>query len=130
MASSFWRSATIASSARCARCSASPELAADPRFATNGDRVANRDVLRAKLLEALRQHPAREWASRLTDARVPAGVVNDIGQAFELARSLGLDPTVSITREDGGEVSLTSNPVRMSETPPQYRDAPPLMPER
>ena len=106
------------------------ELAADPRFATNGDRVANRDVLRAKLREALRQHPAREWASRLTDARVPAGVVNDIGQAFELARSLGLDPTVSITREDGGEVSLTSNPVRMSETPPQYRDAPPLMPER
>ena len=51
-------------------------------------------------------------------------MVNDIGQAFELARSLGLDPTVSIAREDGGEVSLTRNPVRMSETPSQLPRAP------
>jgi crotonobetainyl-CoA:carnitine CoA-transferase CaiB-like acyl-CoA transferase len=106
-----------------------PELVTDPRFATNGERVANREVLRAKLLEALRQRPAREWSRRLTEARVPAGVVNDIGQAFELARSLGLDPTVALTRDDGGEVSLPRNPVRMSETPPRYRSGPPPMPE-
>ncbi len=106
-----------------------PELASDPRFATNGDRVEHREALREALLAALRGRPAREWATRLTEARVPAGVVNDIGQAFELARSLGLDPTVSLAREDGGEVSLTRNPVRMSETPPSYRSAPPPMPE-
>ncbi len=106
------------------------ELAGDPRFTTNGDRVTNREVLRAKLLEALRREAAREWATRLTEARVPAGVVNDVGQAFELARSLGLDPTVSLAREDGGEVNLARNPVRMSETPPRYRSPPPLMPER
>jgi crotonobetainyl-CoA:carnitine CoA-transferase CaiB-like acyl-CoA transferase len=107
-----------------------PELAADARFATNGDRVANREVLRAKLLEALRRGSAREWARMLTEARVPAGVVNDIGEAFELARALGLHPTVSVRRDDGGEVSLASNPVRMSETPPRYRTAPPPLPQR
>ena len=106
-----------------------PKLASEPRFATNGDRVEHRDALREALQAALRRRPAREWATQLTEARVPAGVVNDIGQAFELARSLGLDPTVSLAREDGGAVSLTRNPVRMSETPPSYRSAPPPMPE-
>ena len=97
------------------------------RPTASASRTATRcvELLRA----ALRQRPAREWASRLTEARVPAGVVNDIGQAFALARSLGLDPTVSLAREDGGEVSLTRNPVRMSETPPSYRSAPPPLPD-
>ncbi|MGH2857480.1 MAG: CaiB/BaiF CoA transferase family protein, partial [Solirubrobacteraceae bacterium] len=49
-----------------------PDLAADPRFATNGDRVANRAALRERLVQLLAAAPAADWARRLTEARVPA----------------------------------------------------------
>jgi crotonobetainyl-CoA:carnitine CoA-transferase CaiB-like acyl-CoA transferase len=105
-----------------------PELATDARFEKNADRVRNREALRAELEQRLRERPAREWAKRLTNARVPAGVVNDVREAFSLAQSLGLAPTVSIPRDGGGAVTLTSNPVRLSRTPPSYRRAPPSLP--
>jgi crotonobetainyl-CoA:carnitine CoA-transferase CaiB-like acyl-CoA transferase len=105
-------------------------LAADPRFRTNPDRVANRVELRAELEKRLLQRGAAEWAAELTAASVPAGVVNDVAAAFELAASLGLEPTVSVPREDGTDVALTRNPIGLSETPPSYRSAPPELPDR
>ena len=105
-----------------------PELASDPRFADNKARVANRDAMRAALEERLAARPAADWAQTLTAARVPAGVVNDIGAAFELARGLGLEPVVSIAREDGTTIELVRNPIRLSATPASYRSAPPRFP--
>jgi crotonobetainyl-CoA:carnitine CoA-transferase CaiB-like acyl-CoA transferase len=105
-----------------------PELADDRRFRANADRVHNREALRQRLEAQLAQRPAREWAELLTEDRVPAGVVNDVRAAFGLAQSLGLEPTVAIARDDGGEVRLTSNPVRLSRTPASYRSAPPSLP--
>ena len=75
-----------------------PELAADERFATNPARVRHRDQLRAELTSLLAGRAAAEWAEVLTDARVPAGVVNDIAGAFALATTLGLEPIVSTFR--------------------------------
>lgn len=110
-----------------------PELAEDPRFATNGDRVAHRGNLRAELVERLATAPAAEWAERLTAVRVPAGQVNDVRGAFELAERLGLSPIVDVPRGDagdhGGAVALTRNPIGLSLTPPSYRSAPPRLPE-
>jgi crotonobetainyl-CoA:carnitine CoA-transferase CaiB-like acyl-CoA transferase len=106
-----------------------PELATDPRFATNADRVAHRAPLRAELERHLARRPAPDWAARLTEARVPAGVVNDIGAAFALATTLGLDPIVELAREDGSAVAVTRNPIGLSATPPTYRTAPPRLPE-
>ncbi|MGA2928176.1 MAG: CoA transferase [Solirubrobacteraceae bacterium] len=105
-----------------------PALAADPRFASNADRVGNRGALRDALLALLAARPAHEWSQRLTGARVPAGEVNDLRGAFALAQSLGLDPIVSLPRPDGPPVPLTRNPIGLSGTPPSYRSAPPAMP--
>jgi crotonobetainyl-CoA:carnitine CoA-transferase CaiB-like acyl-CoA transferase len=105
------------------------ELVDDPRFATNGDRVAHRDLLKHELLERLRTRPASEWARELTAVRVPAGVVNDLEGAFALAETLGLEPIVSMPAPDGSPVALTRNPIRLSRTPPSYRSAPPEMPD-
>jgi crotonobetainyl-CoA:carnitine CoA-transferase CaiB-like acyl-CoA transferase len=107
-----------------------PQLASDERFSSNPARVAHRHELRAELERRLSRSAAREWAERLTAARVPAGVVNDLADAFALAQSLGLDPTVSIPRGDGSQLRLTRNPISMSETPPEYRAAPPSLPRR
>jgi crotonobetainyl-CoA:carnitine CoA-transferase CaiB-like acyl-CoA transferase len=106
-----------------------PELAEDPRFARNEDRVGSREELRAELERRLLTRPAAEWSQRLTAVRVPAGVVNDVGGAFAFANSIGLEPTVEIPREDGGSVRLTRNPIRLSRTPPTYRTAPPTLPD-
>ena len=103
------------------------ELTEDPRFASNADRVANRAALITALESRLAPRAAAEWAAELTAARVPAGVVNDIAGAFHLAESLGLDPIVSLDREDGGEVRLPRNPIELSATPPSYRTAPPVL---
>jgi crotonobetainyl-CoA:carnitine CoA-transferase CaiB-like acyl-CoA transferase len=106
-----------------------PELAADPRFASNSDRVAHRDALKDELQARLATAPASDWAARLIAARVPAGVVNDVAGAFELARSVGLDPIVEVPAPDGTAVPLTRNPIRLSRTPPTYRSAPGALPE-
>ncbi|MGH2870872.1 MAG: CoA transferase, partial [Solirubrobacteraceae bacterium] len=106
-----------------------PSLAREPRFATNSDRVANRAALKAELVARLAAAPATEWAARLTDARVPAGVVNDLRGAFALARTLGLEPIVDVPRNDGTTVPLTRNPIALSRTPPSYRSAPPPLPD-
>jgi crotonobetainyl-CoA:carnitine CoA-transferase CaiB-like acyl-CoA transferase len=109
-----------------------PELAADPRFAGNAERVAHREELRRELVFRLAAASAADWAQRLTEARVPAGQVNDLRGAFELAQSLGLDPIVQIETgdDDRSTVALTRNPIRLSRTPPTYRRAPPDLPHR
>jgi crotonobetainyl-CoA:carnitine CoA-transferase CaiB-like acyl-CoA transferase len=105
------------------------ELAQDPRFNSNSGRVENRQELHEQIQARLAARPASEWARLLTEARVPAGVVNDVRGAFELAQTLGLAPTVSIARDDGSEVLLTRNPVTLSRTPASYRSAPPSLPD-
>jgi crotonobetainyl-CoA:carnitine CoA-transferase CaiB-like acyl-CoA transferase len=104
-----------------------PELASDERFATNSARVDRREALIELLEGLLAQRPAADWAAALTEARVPAGVVNDIAGAFALAERLGLEPIVRVPREDGTTVGLPRNPIGLSETPPAYRTAPPAL---
>jgi len=104
-----------------------PELAGDPRFATNPARVAHRDGLRDLLERALAAHPAAEWAARLREAGVPAGKVNDVAEAFALARELGLDSIVEIARAGGPAAQTTRNPIRLSRTPARYDTAPPAL---
>ncbi len=104
-----------------------PELASDPRFENNSARVAHRGELIDALEAGLARRSAGEWAHALTEARVPAGQVNDIGGAFRLAERLGLDPIVRIADPDGSPVPLTRNPIRLSATPATYRLAPPRL---
>jgi len=104
-----------------------PELAGDPRFATNPARVAHRDELRDLLECALAAHPAAEWAARLREAGVPAGKVNDVAEAFALAEELGLESIVEIARAGGPAAQTTRNPIRLSRTPARYDTAPPAL---
>ena len=60
-----------------------PELARDPRFATNGKRVENRAELTRLLAEVFKKRSTREWLELLEAAGVPNGPINDIAQVFE-----------------------------------------------
>jgi crotonobetainyl-CoA:carnitine CoA-transferase CaiB-like acyl-CoA transferase len=104
-------------------------IAADDRFATNPARVENRAELRLLLEGALAARPAAEWVELLRARRVPAGVVNDVGAAFEFAAEIGLDPIVELPRQGAPPVRLPRNPIRLSKTPASYRSAPPRLPK-
>jgi len=102
-------------------------LAGDPRFATNTARVANRAELRAAIADRLLAAPAGEWGPKLVAAGVPAGQVNDIAGALELAEQLGLCPTVTLPGPGGADVTLPANPIGLSATPPRYEAGPPAL---
>ncbi|EMY34169.1 CoA-transferase [Arthrobacter crystallopoietes BAB-32] len=107
-----------------------PALSADPRFRTNAQRVAHRRELKALLEGQLRHKPAAEWSALLSREGVPAGKVNSIVEALQLAEELGLDPAVEMADEGGPRTSRqVANPIRLSETPASYRRLPPLLGE-
>jgi crotonobetainyl-CoA:carnitine CoA-transferase CaiB-like acyl-CoA transferase len=101
-----------------------PGLAADPRFATNPSRVEHREALREAIESRLADAPIDEWVGRMRAAGVPAGPVNDIGAAFELAESLGLEP---VDEHDG--VRTVSSPLGLRGTPATTRRRPPRLDE-
>ncbi len=106
-----------------------PGISQDERFSTNGSRVANRDALASALEQVLSQEPASVWVERLGAAGIPCGLVNDIAQAIEYARAVGLEPVRELERDDGSKVPTVSNPLSLSATPAGYRLAPPRLGE-
>lgn len=107
-----------------------PELATDARFRSNTDRVRNRVALKRMLQQRLRAHPAAHWADLLSLHGVPAGKVNTIPEALDLAERLGLSPVVSVAGGPGERVSRqVTNPIRLSATPARYLRPPPRLGE-
>ncbi len=104
-------------------------LADDPGFATNGDRVTNRDALVGALEARLRSASAASWVDLLRADGIPCGVVHDVAEAFAYARTVGLDPVATLRRRDGIEVDTVANPLRMSLTPIRYDLPPPSLGE-
>ena len=100
-----------------------PELATDPRFATNPDRVARRDELAELIQERLGDEPISGVLARLEQAGVPAAPVNDVGQVakHEQTAALGLiqsmpEPTVAFPFSiDGERVHHQRQPPRLGE---------------
>ncbi|MBD5829741.1 CoA transferase [Janibacter melonis] len=105
-----------------------PELAHDPRFARNSDRVEHRRVLVAELEDALREEPADHWFDLLSGMGVPCGPINDLGQAVALADRLGLSPVHEVAEPGRAPVPTVAHPITMSRTPATYRTPPPLLP--
>ena len=105
-----------------------PELARDPRFARNSDRVSHRRVLVAELEDVLREQPADHWFEVLSGLGVPCGPINDLQQAFDLADRLGLQPVHEIAEPGRPPVRTVAHPITLSRTPATYRTPPPLLP--
>ncbi|MFG2914938.1 CaiB/BaiF CoA transferase family protein [Kitasatospora sp. NPDC048298] len=106
-----------------------PELADDPSFATNSDRVAHVTALARELTARLERRTAAEWFAVLTPLGVPCGPVNDLAEAFDLADSLGLHPRAPLPGPDGRPLDLVANPIGLSRTPPRYQLPPPRLGE-
>ena len=96
----------------------------DERFATNTARVEHADELAAALEAVLRTQPANHWLALLREAKVPAGPINGIDEAFALAEELGMEPTQTVDR-----VPLVAPPLRIDGERPPIRHRPPRLGE-
>jgi formyl-CoA transferase len=105
------------------------EWARDARFATNPDRVRNRDLMAGMIAERMRARPAREWLALLEPSGVPCGPINDLAQVFAdpQVRHRGL--RVTAPHPLAGEVHMVANPIRFSATPIAHDTPPPLLGE-
>ena len=105
-------------------------LLADERFATNAARVANRQLVTDTLTPIMKTHPTTWWVDRLEQLKIGCGPINTLQQVFAdphvQARGVVVEmPHASLP--DGGTVKVIANPVRLSETPADYRLPPPLL---
>jgi crotonobetainyl-CoA:carnitine CoA-transferase CaiB-like acyl-CoA transferase len=102
-----------------------PELAQDPRFARNQDRVAHRPILIEQLCAATRKRPTAQWVERLETAGVPCGPINGIDAVFDDPQVRAREMQISMPHPAAGSVPLVASPLRLSRTPASYRLAPP-----
>lgn len=105
------------------------DLAADPRFATNGARVEHRDVLRPILAARLASETTAAWVHELDAADVPCGPIRDVLAAFASreASDLGMDATIE--HPSLGVLRQAGIPIHFEATPGSIRSAPPLLGE-
>jgi crotonobetainyl-CoA:carnitine CoA-transferase CaiB-like acyl-CoA transferase len=106
-----------------------PALADDPRFATNGERVANRRELIDTLRERLAERTTAEWLVALDRADVPAGPINNVAEAFDTAWARERPATIDLDHPVLGRTRQVRPPFDLSATPAGVRTPPPLLGE-
>lgn len=106
---------------------ARPDLAIDPRFATNPGRLANRAVLIPELEALLATHTTSAIVEGLEARKVPVGPVQTVEQVFASDQVAARGMRVDLPAEgiDRGGVELIGNPLKFAATPVTYRRAPP-----
>jgi len=92
-----------------------PQLAEDPRFATNADRIKNRANLLPDLERLFLAHTVGEWLERLRKAEVPAAPVNNLDGAFAEPPVAERDMIVEYDHPDAGRIRMPGNPIKVSE---------------
>ena len=103
------------------------DLAQDPRFLTNADRMANRPALIAELESALSQRDTGDWVDTLLEAGVPAGPLYDVQQVVEDPHTKAREMVVEMEHPEAGTVYGLGIPVKLSATPGSVRRPAPLL---
>ncbi|WP_280153911.1 CaiB/BaiF CoA-transferase family protein [Piscinibacter sp. XHJ-5] len=104
-----------------------PELATDARFANNLARVGNRTELIRLLRQQTIKRSTVDWVHLLEAVDVPCGPINDIAHVFEDPQVLARGMKIETDHPTAGRIPLVANPIRLSESPVEYRNAPPTL---
>jgi crotonobetainyl-CoA:carnitine CoA-transferase CaiB-like acyl-CoA transferase len=105
------------------------ELADDPRYVTNPDRVGNRDTLIPLITEKLAAKGCAEWTDLLNAAGVPAGPVNTVPAALEHPQVAAREMVVEVEHPVAGTLKMLGSPLKLSAQPPSIRRPPPVLGE-
>ena len=106
-----------------------PELASDERFATNPARVQHRDVIIPLLQDVFRSREVQFWLRQIRNAGVACGPIQTVDEVFADPQVRARNMQVSMPHPTAGEVDVTGSPLKLSNTPVEYRLPPPLLGE-
>ncbi|MEY5051013.1 MAG: hypothetical protein RLZZ619_943 [Pseudomonadota bacterium] len=106
-----------------------PQLADDPRFSTNPERVRHRAELDPLLQQMVLKKTKKEWIELLDIANVPCGPINNFKEVFENEQVIARNIKMEMPHPTAGKVNLVRSPMRLSETPVVENRPPPLLGE-
>ena len=104
-----------------------PDLALDPRFARNQDRVRHRAVLVPLLEQLMMTRPKAQWLAALEQAKVPCGAINNLQEVFADPQVNGRGMVTHWPHPLQPDLKLVSNPMKLSATPVRSELPPPLL---
>jgi formyl-CoA transferase/CoA:oxalate CoA-transferase len=104
-----------------------PELADDPRFRTNKDRLAHYPELRAALEAVLATRSRAEWTARFHAASVPCGAVRDVAEVLADPQLQAREMIGTLPHPTVGAARVIATPIKLSQTPGTLRTAPPTL---
>ncbi|CFX56591.1 L-carnitine dehydratase/bile acid-inducible protein F [Candidatus Filomicrobium marinum] len=104
-----------------------PELNDDPRFASNAERIVNREALEDVLSVILRTRSTAEWLEALETSGIPAGPVLSIDEMHNDPQTLARDMVPEVAHPVVGAVRTLGLPVKFSETPGGVQRAAPVL---
>ena len=104
-----------------------PDLANDPRYAKNQDRVRNRSELVPQLEAIMKTRTKADWLAALEAAKVPCGAINNLAEVFAdpQVQERGMVTQWSHPLKDG--LRLVASPMKLSATPVRTDLPPPLL---
>lgn len=103
------------------------ELASDARYETNAQRVKYRHELMPVLESYFIKQTVKHWLEVLSAAHVPCGPINSIDDVFANEQVKYRQMSFNLTHPDVGEIPQVANPVKFSQTPIEYNQAPPTL---
>ena len=106
-----------------------PEFAADEKFATNSARVQNRAELIPLLIDIFKAASVSDWLTKLDEAEIPCGPIQNFEQVFSMPVVGEREMLVKMEHPTIGKLPLVGSPLKMSDTPVEFRIPPPLMGE-
>lgn len=104
-----------------------PELATNPLFATNRDRVLNRGKLVPILEAVMKTRGKADWLAALEAAKVPCGAINSLAEVFADPQVEARGMVTEWHHPVKPDLKLVSSPIRMSATPVRTDLPPPLL---
>lgn len=104
-------------------------LAADPRFANSGQRLANAIALWSELEPAFLKQTAASWVDHLTERGVPACLILNVSEALDEARGAGRGMVLDLDNGAGARVSVVGNPIKSQQDPQPSPSFPPRLGE-
>ena len=105
------------------------DLASDPRFATNAERIANYEALLPAVREIIRGKTSEEWLTELRAAGVPCGRINSVAEALSDPHVIERGMIVELEHPALGLVKSLATPVHLADTPLVYHRHPPRLGE-
>ncbi len=104
-------------------------LGHNERYRDNSSRVAHRDELVPLLAALTKRQTTAHWAKALDDAQVPYGPINDTEAVFNDPQVKARELAIELQHPERGAVPGVACPIRLSETPARYNNAPPSLGE-